>query len=212
MPVEASGTGRWCLRRNYAAAGPERRGTGGGRSGLQRQPVGTVTDDLVTGFAHLAAAARASPASGKGAAKGSRRIFIPGLPPVPFVVAGLVVPPQRADLLPGHRRQGLNGDREAQRPRRNWRCGGTRRLKGRPGDSFAARTPAEPPARSRRISRRKKSGVSSRHQRTCARWGQLELRCPRQQDPCPRRRRHCPRSGRHWLTPKNRAHSHLITF
>lgn len=65
-----------------------------------------VTEDLMTGSAALAAAAGADPASGKGAAEGGRRFLIPRLQQVPFFFAGLVVPPQGADLLPGHRRQG----------------------------------------------------------------------------------------------------------
>lgn len=69
-------------------------GVGGGRSCLQLQPVVMVTEDLMTGFADLAAAAAASPASGKGAAEGSSRFLIPGLQQVPFFFAGLVVPPQ----------------------------------------------------------------------------------------------------------------------
>lgn len=86
-------------------------GTGGGRSCLQPQPVVMVTEDLMTGFAALAAAASANPASGKGAAEGSGRFLIPGFQQVPFFFAGLVVPPQRSDLLPGHRRrQGQRGD------------------------------------------------------------------------------------------------------
>lgn len=64
-------------------------GIGGGRSCLQLQPVVMVTEDLMTRFAALA-----NPASGKGAAKGSRRFLIPGLQQVPFFFAGLVVPPQ----------------------------------------------------------------------------------------------------------------------
>lgn len=67
--------------------------SGGGRRGLQRQPVVMVTEDLVTGFAALAAAA-AAPASGEGAAEGSRRFLIPRLQQVPLFFAGLVVPPQ----------------------------------------------------------------------------------------------------------------------
>lgn len=81
--------------------------SGGGRGGLQRQPVVMVAEDLVTGSAALAAAA--APASGEGAAKGRRRFFIPRLQQVPLFFAGLVVPPQRADLLSGHRRQGQGG-------------------------------------------------------------------------------------------------------
>lgn len=46
-------------------------GIGGGRSGLQLQPVVMVTEALTTGVADLAAAAGASPASGKGAAASS---------------------------------------------------------------------------------------------------------------------------------------------
>lgn len=53
-----------------------------------------VTEDLMTGFAALAAAAGADPASSKGAAEGSRRFFIPRLQQVPLLFAGLVVPPQ----------------------------------------------------------------------------------------------------------------------
>ena len=65
-----------------------------------------VTEDLMTGSTALAAAACAHPASGKGAAEGSRRFLIPRLQQVPLFFAGLVVPPQWADLLPGHRRHG----------------------------------------------------------------------------------------------------------
>lgn len=68
------------------------RSGGGGRGCLQREPVVMVTEDLMTGFAALAAAA--DPASGEGAAEGSRRFLIPGLQQVPFFFAGLVVPPQ----------------------------------------------------------------------------------------------------------------------
>lgn len=67
---------------------------GGDRSCLQLQPVVMVTEDLMTGFASLAAASSASPASGKGAAEGSRRFLIPGLQQVPLFPAGLVIPPQ----------------------------------------------------------------------------------------------------------------------
>lgn len=79
-------------------------GVGGGRGGLQLHPVMVVAEDLEAGFAALAAAA-ADPASGEGAAERSRRFLIPGLQQVPLLFAGLVVPPQRADLLPGHRRR-----------------------------------------------------------------------------------------------------------
>lgn len=80
-----------------------------------------VTEYLMTGFADLAAAAAAAagadPASGKGAAESSRsRFLIPGLQQVPFFFAGLVVPPQWADLLPGHCRQKLKGDPGGSQP------------------------------------------------------------------------------------------------
>lgn len=53
-----------------------------------------VTEDLMTGFAALAAAACANPASSKGAAESSRCFLIPGLQQVPLFFAGLMVPPQ----------------------------------------------------------------------------------------------------------------------
>lgn len=74
--------------------GRDARGIGGGRSCLQLQPVVMVTEDLMTGFAALAAAARPNPASRKGAAEGCRRFLIPGLQQVPLFFAGLVVSPQ----------------------------------------------------------------------------------------------------------------------
>lgn len=89
---------------------------GGGRGCLQREPVVMVTEDLVTGSAALAAAAAADPASGEGAAEGSRRFLIPRLQQVPLFFARLVVPPQRADLLSGHRRQGRRGGPGASPP------------------------------------------------------------------------------------------------
>lgn len=86
------------------------RGVARGRGCLQLQPVVMVTENLMAGFAALAAA-RAKPASRESAAEGSRRFLIPGLKQVPLFFAGLVVPPQRADLLSGHRRhQRQQGD------------------------------------------------------------------------------------------------------
>lgn len=81
------------VRRQSRGAG----GIAGGRGCLQLQPVVMVTENLMTAFAALAAAAaaaRAKPASGEGAAEGSRRFLIPGLQQVPLFFAGLVVPPQ----------------------------------------------------------------------------------------------------------------------
>lgn len=102
----------------------------GGR--LELQPVVVVAEDLMAGLATLAAAARAASAPGEGAAERGRRLLLAGLQHVPVLFAGLVIPPQGADLLPGHRRRSARDRlREAHRgPSR--RGGGAGRLEGRP--------------------------------------------------------------------------------
>lgn len=109
------------------------RNAGAGRGGrLQLQPV-VVAEDLMAGLAALAAAtARSASARGEGAAERGRRLLFAGLQHVPVLFAGLVVPPQGADLLPGHRRRGAR-DRllEAHRGP-SPRDGGAGRLERRP--------------------------------------------------------------------------------
>lgn len=117
------------------------RGSGAGRGGrLQLQPVVVVVvaENLMAGLAALAAAARPASAPGEGAAESGRRLLLAGLQHVPVLFAGLVVPPQGADLLPGHRRRGAQGGlREAHGgPSRS--SGGARRLERRPRPSHAA--------------------------------------------------------------------------
>lgn len=106
------------------------RNAGAGRSGrLQLQPV-VVAEDLMAGLAALAAAARSASAPGEGAAERGRRLLLAGLQHVPVLFAGLVVPPQGADLLPGHRRRGARDRvREAHRgpSRRGGDAGGLER-------------------------------------------------------------------------------------
>lgn len=118
------------------------RGSGAGRGGrLQLQPVVVVVaENLMAGLAALAAAARPASAPGEGAAESGRRLLLAGLQHVPVLFAGLVVPPQGADLLPGHRRRGTQGGlREAHRgPSRSSAGGGARRLERRPRPSHAA--------------------------------------------------------------------------
>lgn len=114
------------------------RNAGAGRGGrLQLQPV-VVAEDLMAGLAALAAAARSASAPGEGAAERGRRLLLAGLQHVPVLFAGLVVPPQGADLLPGHRRRGARDRvREAHRgPSR--RGGDAGRLERRPRASHAA--------------------------------------------------------------------------
>lgn len=114
------------------------RGAGAERGGcLQLQPV-VVAEDLMAGLAALAAAARSASAPREGAAERGRRLLFARLQHVPVLFAGLVIPPQGADLLPGHRRRGAQGRlREAHRgPSR--RGGGAGRLERRPRASHAA--------------------------------------------------------------------------
>lgn len=126
------------VRRQSRGAG----GIAGGRGCLQLQPVVMVTENLMTAFAALAAAAaaaRAKPASGEGAAEGSRRFLIPGLQQVPSSLLGLWSLRSERIFSPviaaARRRAGIP---EAHRGRRSWRSGGTRRLERRPGASSAA--------------------------------------------------------------------------
>lgn len=117
------------------------RGSGAGRGGrLQLQPVMVVVaENLMAGLAALAAAARPASAPGEGAAKRGRRLLLAGLQHVPVLFAGLVVPPQGADLLPGHRRRGKQGGlREAHRGPSRSSGGGARRLERRSRPSHAA--------------------------------------------------------------------------
>lgn len=117
------------------------RGSGTGRGGrLQLQPVVVVVvaENLMAGLAALAAARPAS-APGEGAAESGRRLLLAGLQHVPVFFAGLVVPPQGADLLPGHRRRGAQGGlREAHRGPSRSSGGGARQLERWPRPSHAA--------------------------------------------------------------------------
>lgn len=116
------------------------RGSGAGRGGrLQLQPVVVVVaENLMAGLAALAAARPAS-APGEGAAESGRRLLLAGLQHVPVLFAGLVVPPQGADLLPGHRRRDAqDGLREAHRGPSRSSGGGALRLERRPRPSHAA--------------------------------------------------------------------------
>lgn len=83
-------------------------GAGGGAgargpSSLEGQPV-VVGEDAVA--ARAAALAASRPAAGEGASAGrGRRLLLAGPQQVPVLLAGLVVPAQRAQLLSGHRQR-----------------------------------------------------------------------------------------------------------